>query len=104
MSRRDPQPSEARLRVRVHPGARENAVVSFQGDVLRVRVTAPPERGKANEGVAEVLAKALAVPKGRIRLVKGAASRDKLFAVERLDAAEARRRLELALHHGPDDL
>ena len=85
--------SEARLRVQVHPGARRNEILGFQGEVLRLRVTAPPERGRANEAVIELLAGALGVPKSRLSLVKGVRSREKVVAVQGLDAADAKKRL-----------
>lgn len=82
-----------RLTVKVQPGARKNEVVGFQGEVLRLRVTAPPDRGRANEAVIELLAEALGVPQSRVTLLRGGASREKIIEVEGLDAAGVRRRL-----------
>ena len=81
-----------RLRLRVHPKARRNAITGLRGDALKVSVTAPPEQGKANEAVLEVLAAALAIPASSIALVSGAASRDKVVEVD-LDTDEIARRL-----------
>jgi uncharacterized protein (TIGR00251 family) len=67
------------LRVRVQPKARRNAVMGWRGEALRVSVTAPPEDGKANRAVIELLADTLAVPASSISLVRGATSRDKWF-------------------------
>jgi uncharacterized protein YggU (UPF0235/DUF167 family) len=50
---------------------------------FRVRVTAAPEGGEANRAVIALLADALGVAPSRIALVRGAASRDKLFRIER---------------------
>jgi len=83
------------LHVRVQPRARRNEVVGWQGDALRVRVTAPPADGAANRAVADLLAGALGVAASRIALVRGAASRDKLFRVERLSLDDLRARLPL---------
>jgi uncharacterized protein YggU (UPF0235/DUF167 family) len=69
--------------VRVQPRARRNEVVEQAGGVLRVRVTAAPEGGEANRAVIALLADALGVAPSRIALVRGAASRDKLFRIER---------------------
>ena len=88
------------LHVRVQPRARRNEVVGWQGDILRVRVTAPPADGEANHAVTGLLAAALAVPLSAITLVRGASSRDKLFRVARLSAADARARLSLPLPSG----
>ena len=68
----------------MQPRARRNEVVEQQtGGVLRVRVTAAPEGGEANRAVIALLADALGVAPSRIALVRGAASRDKLFRIER---------------------
>ena len=50
--------------VRVVPNAKKNEIVGVEGGVLRVRVSAPPVGGKANEVLVEFLAKALGVRKG----------------------------------------
>jgi uncharacterized protein (TIGR00251 family) len=77
----------------VQPRARSNEVLGWQGDTLRVRVTAPPAHGEANRAVTDLLAEALGVAASRIALVRGAASRDKLFRVERLSPSDLRARL-----------
>ena len=69
------------LHVRVQPRARQNAVVGWQDETLRVRVTAAPHDGEANRAVSRVLAEAFDVPISRIVLVRGAASRDKVFRI-----------------------
>ncbi len=67
--------------VRVTPRARR-AGVGLEGAVWRIAVTAPPEDGRANAAVAEALAHALGVAKGRLVLVQGATARDKRFRLE----------------------
>jgi uncharacterized protein YggU (UPF0235/DUF167 family) len=81
------------LTVRVTPGARDSTVTGWQGDVLRVRVRDKAEKGRANEAVARLLAKALGVPASAVALKRGVTSREKLFEVEGLDDAEIRKRL-----------
>ena len=73
--------SGAEFAVRVTPRARVAACV-LDGDVWRIAVGAPPEDGRANAAVAEALAHALGVAKGRLVLLRGAASRDKRFRLE----------------------
>ncbi|MWD26840.1 DUF167 domain-containing protein [Aquicoccus sp. SCR17] len=70
----------AEIAVRVTPRASRNAVEA-EGGTIRVRVTAPPEDGKANVAVQKLLAKALGLPKSRLVLVRGATARDKVFRV-----------------------
>jgi len=64
----------------VTPRARRNQL--SEGEVLKAEVTAPPEDGKANAAVAELLAHALGVAKSRLTLIKGATSRDKVFRLD----------------------
>ena len=73
--------SGAEFAVRVTPRARVASCV-LEGGVWRIAVGAPPEDGRANAAVAEVLAHALGVAKGRLVLVRGATSRDKRFRLE----------------------
>ncbi len=88
------RPEGALLPVRVQPRARRNEVVGWQGAALRVRVTAPPTDGRANQAVVELLAEVLGLPRASIALVSGAASRDKLLRVERHSLADLRARLD----------
>jgi uncharacterized protein YggU (UPF0235/DUF167 family) len=60
-------------------------------------VAAPPERGRANHALVELLASALEVPKGTVRVVGGARGRAKVLEVDGLEAAEVERRLARAV-------
>lgn len=68
------------IAVRVTPRAARDAI-EVAGGAIRVRVTAPPEDGKANEAAARLLARALGIARTRLDLVRGATSRNKLFRV-----------------------
>lgn len=72
------------LTVRVHAGARRTRVRADRGR-LRVEVTAPPERGRANRAVVEAVAAALGVRRSAVEIVAGATHRDKRIAVRGLD-------------------
>lgn len=87
------QGPEARVRVKVAPGAREDAVMGWQGEVLRLRVRAAPEAGKANEAVCRLIAASLDVPASSVSIARGGSSRDKLIRVEGLDDSQIRARL-----------
>jgi hypothetical protein len=80
----------------VTPGASRDALLGWQGEVLRVSVAAPAQRGKANEAVLRLLATALALPRESLRIVRGHTSRQKVIAVQGLDEADARARLDVA--------
>jgi uncharacterized protein (TIGR00251 family) len=84
----------SRITVRLTPRASRDEVLGFQGEVLRVRVKAPPVEGRANEALLRLLAKVLEIPCSSLAIVRGQTSRDKIVAVDGLEAAEVRRRLE----------
>jgi len=67
--------------------------VGFQGAVLRLKVTAPPVEGRANEAVLELLAERLRVSKSSIRMVAGERAPLKTVEVAGLDAAAVAERL-----------
>lgn len=71
-----------RLRIKVIPGAARSGLAGWMGNVLKIRVTAPPEKGKANDAVLELLAGSLGLPRNRFRIVSGASSPLKVVEVE----------------------
>lgn len=85
-----------RLRLRVSPGAGRSAVVGRHGAAWKLRVAAPPERGKANDAVVDLLAATLALPRPNVRLVSGLGARDKIVELAGIDAGETDRRLAAA--------
>ncbi len=85
-----------RLRLRVSPGAGRAAIVGRYGEGWKVRVTAPPEGGRANDAVLRLLAEALAVPRDTLTLVSGHSGRDKIVELDGLGPALVERRLASA--------
>ena len=79
---RPDRPSPGLLTVRVRPSARRAKVEKLGPGEFKVHVTAPPEKGRANDEVLEALAAQLGLPASRLRLVRGAASRIKIVAIE----------------------
>jgi hypothetical protein len=69
------------IRVKVVPGASRSRIAGLLGDRLKIQVAAPPEDGKANKAVAEVLAVWLGLAKSEIELVSGASQPTKVFRV-----------------------
>jgi len=90
------QAPTALLPVRVTPGASRDALLGWQGDVLRLSVAAPAQRGKANEAALRLLSAGLGLPRERLRIVRGQTSRQKVIAIQGLDEAEVRARLDVA--------
>ena len=70
-----------RLRLRVKAGARKNEILGVHDGALKVSVTAPPERGKANEAVLALLADRLSVPASSLRLLSGQTSPTKTIFI-----------------------
>lgn len=85
------------VRVHVQPGAGRTAVVGRHGDALKVRVAAPPEKGRANDACRGVVADLAGVAPAAVELTAGATGRAKRFRVQGVDVEELERRLELAL-------
>ncbi|HEX4823924.1 MAG TPA: DUF167 domain-containing protein [Candidatus Polarisedimenticolaceae bacterium] len=83
-----------RLRLRVKPGARRAEIVGVHGGALKIAVSAPPERGKANGAVIDLIARTLDLPIEAVTIVRGSASQDKLVFV-RMPVDEMKRRLGL---------
>ena len=79
-----------RLEVKVVPGASRDRIAGWLGDCLLVTVSAPPERGKANLAVADLLREVLGVD---VRLLDSERSQRKFFDVPGLDAAAIRERV-----------
>ena len=85
-----------RLRLRVSPGAARSRVVGRHGDGWKVRVSAPPEDGRANQAVVRLLAETLDASRACVKLVSGHGGRDKIVEVAELEPADVDRRLESA--------
>lgn len=71
----------AEFSLTVTPKASRNAIVEAEAG-LRVYVTVVPEGGKANAAVRKLLAKALGIAPGQLRLLRGETSRQKVFRIE----------------------
>lgn len=76
--------------------ARDEVVIGPGGGPLRVRVTAPPAGGAANEAVRAVLARALGCPRSAVEILRGATTRTKLVRIVGFSPEELRARLTAA--------
>jgi uncharacterized protein (TIGR00251 family) len=82
------------LAIRVTPRASKNEIAEILHDgTIRVRLTAPPVEGKANEALAKYLSEILSVPKTSVEIVAGQTGRDKLVSVLNMDAEAAQRKI-----------
>lgn len=69
------------FRVRVQPRASCDAIEGDHAGALKVRLTAPPLEGRANESLRRLLAGRLNVPLSAVRIISGENSRNKRIAV-----------------------
>lgn len=83
---KDKQPAgPATLSVRVQPRARRNEIVKMEGGGFKIRLTAPPVDGAANEALIRFLANTLSLPKSQIEVISGHASREKIVRISGAD-------------------
>ncbi len=90
-------PGAWRLRIAAQPGAPRTEVVGEHDGCLKLRVSAPPVEGRANDEIVRFLAGQLSLPKRSVRLVSGPSARRKRFA---LDAPHDAAALCAALYQG----
>ena len=80
-----------RFSVRLQPRASKNEITGLQGSSLRVRVTAPPVDGMANQALIDLLSETLQVPRRDVRIVSGVTSRTKVVEIREVDLERIRR-------------
>lgn len=71
-----------KITVKVKPNARGNSIKETGLNTYDIRVSVPPEKGKANVKVIELLSKHLGIAKSRITITGGASSRLKTVIIE----------------------
>lgn len=88
------------LRLHVQPGAGRSELIGRHGDAVKVRVAAPPERGRANDACRRLLAEVFGIKESAVVIVAGETSRSKRVALMGAEPGAVRAQLERAL--GPD--
>ncbi len=68
-----------RLQVKITPGSSRTRALGPHGDCLKIAVSAPPEKGKANQALIEYLSKITEVPRQKISVVSGQTSPRKIL-------------------------
>jgi len=86
----------ARIALRVHPGAKKNAVLGKRDNVWKIALQAPPVDGRANRACIDYLAKLLGVKRSAVSILKGEKIRDKIIEIKGLDDDEAAAALQAA--------
>ena len=85
--------SKTEISVRVHPNSAGNEVVGVTEGIWRVRVAAPPVKGKANKELIAFLSRLLGVAKSQIGIIKGHTARNKVIAINGLSREDIMKRL-----------
>ncbi len=84
----------ATLSIRIQPRASKNEIVRREGGGLKIRLTAPPVDGAANEALIRFLADTLSVPKSQVEIVSGHTAREKIVRINGLSQGDAERLLK----------
>ncbi len=85
--------STVKISLRVQPNASRCEVVGFTNNVLQVRVSAPPVKGKANNELIDFLSQLLGVSKSRIGIARGHTTKDKVMSISGLSREDIMKRL-----------
>jgi hypothetical protein len=85
-----------RVRLRVSPGSGRAEIVGRHGDAWKVRVTAAPEHGRANDAVVRLMADTLSLPLSAVTIVSGHGARDKIVELTGVGPGLIERRLASA--------
>jgi len=86
-------PGGAAFGVKVVPGSSKTSIVGILNALLKVKVAAPPEKGKANQALVGLLAQVLGVKKGQITITHGLANPVKHVTVSGLTPQDLAARL-----------
>lgn len=76
---------EGVVRVKVLPRSSRSQIVGKEGDIYKVKLTAPPVEGKANKALKELFAERLGIPKGNVEIMSGEFSRIKSVRIRGLN-------------------
>lgn len=68
-----------RIKIKIITRAKRNQIIGWQGDILKIRLSAAPVAGKANEALLDFLAKNWGVAKSDIKIVRGLKSKNKIL-------------------------
>jgi len=76
------------LPVRVHPGAKRDAITGVHDGALKVSLVAPAVDSRANEALIAFIASQLGLRRSQVKLLSGAKSRSKTLRIEAKSAAD----------------
>ena len=83
------------FKVKVVPGSSRTAVCGLHGEMVKIKVSAAPEKGKANKCLLDFLSKQLGVKKNEVSIISGKTSAVKDVQVMGISAEQLSRKLNL---------
>jgi uncharacterized protein len=84
----------AAITVRITPRTAKNEITEILNDgTVKIRLTAPPVEGRANQGLIEFLAEVLNIKPARIEIISGLTSRDKIVSIVDMTPEEVQNRI-----------
>jgi len=86
---------QTKISIKVHPNAGGNEIVGLANGVWKIRIAAPPDKGKANKELIEFLSDRLGLRKDSIAIVRGEASHNKIVAIDGLSGEEIANKLNI---------
>ncbi len=90
-----------KLQIKVIPSSSKDCIAGWLEDTLKVKVTAPPEKGKANKAIIKVLEKSLELPKGSIHITSGTTSSRKVIEIKCSDDDVINDKLDNVCNNNP---
>lgn len=89
----DPVSRGVRIAIKAVPGASQDQIAGPLGDRLKIRISAPPEGGKANKAICKLLASKLGLKQKDVQVISGATNREKVIHAAGINFEDARNRL-----------
>jgi len=82
-----------RILVQVQPDARQNSIVGFIGDILNLKIAAPPVKSRANLELIAYLGKLFGISKSSVVIEKGVTTKRKVVSIAGWDKTQFEKRL-----------
>ena len=73
------------IQVQIQPGSSKDQIIGLHNGRLKIKISAPPVDGKANQNLIEFISKALGVSKSKIEILKGRTSKLKTLKISGVD-------------------
>lgn len=84
---------KCRLEAKVVPGASRTEIVGWLGERLKIKVAAPPQKGKANQAVIKLLSEKLELNEQSFSIVSGSSSQRKVIEINGITHQQLRQAL-----------